>query len=135
MILRSFPEHVEHGAPLWEQATPFALCHPRNMGCFWGLRFKFWGRYLEILNMLNIFKARTGEADTQIPQSQPMQKNILASKDFGARTANLITYEDDVVWEADTVESFKSYAEDKTKSWCGRSWTGFCWSYFEIIYV
>jgi len=66
--------------------------------------------------MLNIFKARTGEADTQIPQSQPMQKNILASKDFGARTANLITYEDDVVWEADTVESFKSYAEDKTKS-------------------
>ena len=52
----------------------------------------------------------------QIPQSHPMHKNILASKDFGARTANLITYEDDVVWEADTVESFKSYAEDKRKS-------------------
>ena len=66
--------------------------------------------------MLKIFKARTGEADTPIAPDAYPSLSILASRDFGARTANLITYEDDVVWEADTVESFKSYAEDNTKS-------------------
>jgi len=38
---------------------------------------------------------------------------IPVSQEFGARTANLITYEDDEVWEADTAESFKAYAEDQ----------------------
>eukprot|EP00913_Durusdinium_trenchii_P028256 g26486.t2 len=33
--------------------------------------------------------------------------------EFGTRTANLITYEDDAVWEADTAESFTAYASDQ----------------------
>lgn len=38
---------------------------------------------------------------------------IPISKEFGTRTANLITYEDDAVWEADTAESFTAYASDQ----------------------
>ena len=38
---------------------------------------------------------------------------IPVSREFGTRTANLITYEDDVVWEADTAESFKAYASEQ----------------------
>ncbi|CAE7465656.1 bna4 [Symbiodinium natans] len=38
---------------------------------------------------------------------------IPVRKEFGTRTANLITYEDDVVWEADTLESFKEYAAEQ----------------------
>ena len=41
-----------------------------------------------------------------------VSENLLAFQEFGARTANLITYEDDEVWEADTAESFKAYAEE-----------------------
>lgn len=41
-----------------------------------------------------------------------VSENLLAFQEFGARTANLITYEDDEVWQADTAESFKAYAEE-----------------------
>ena len=39
-------------------------------------------------------------------------KHAAAFQEFGARTANLITYENDEVWQADTPESFKAYAEE-----------------------
>ncbi|CAL1152531.1 unnamed protein product [Cladocopium goreaui] len=56
------------------------------------------------------FYAIRGVSKTKCKQKLGL---IPVSQDFGARTANLITYEDDVVWEADTVESFKSYAEEQ----------------------
>lgn len=60
-----------------------------------------------------------------------VSENLLAFQEFGARTANLITYEDDEVWQADTAESFKAYAEElAVGGWSGdhlsfaaRSWS------------
>lgn len=56
------------------------------------------------------FYAIRGVASSKAKQKLGL---IPVRSEFGTRTANLITYEDDVVWEADTLESFKAYAQEQ----------------------
>ncbi|OLQ11893.1 hypothetical protein AK812_SmicGene4232 [Symbiodinium microadriaticum] len=56
------------------------------------------------------FYAIRGAATSKAKQKLGL---IPVRSEFGTRTANLITYEDDVVWDADSLESFKAYAQEQ----------------------
>ena len=122
MILRSFPENVEHGAPL--RGDSFCSLSPKH-GCFGGLIFKFRGFLRHV--------AQTGEADTPFGTrwKYPWLGRTLAR----ARRTSSPTK---MTWFGRQTLLRASRATRRTKN-KKSMWEELdrilSWSYFEIIYV
>ena len=73
MILRSFPEHVEHVLSSVRTGDSFCSLSPKKHGMFWGFKIQILRHVAwDILRSSTCWKCSRPEQVKQIPQSHPM---------------------------------------------------------------